>query len=140
MPDQGVDVRATQCDSRVAFHADNETHRFVSLVVTPTGENLANCEAPFTVLLEPLCKDRAVGEVWQLDEKLRWTWKFKWEFTWGDVNAEHDDAVLYRLPFRDSSSPLRCCRRARDTTFSTSSMSCSHVPPQFHSSVCPRDA
>ena len=63
--DECCKIRTEQTGDKVQFKADNRTYRPLTLVVTVSGDNIANATAPFEVILEPQDVGVGVGEVWR---------------------------------------------------------------------------
>lgn len=49
-------------------------------------------------------------QVWADSPQLAWSWKYSWKYTWNDPTAEHDDSVLYAMPFNSPQAPFKCCQ------------------------------
>ena len=112
-------------DNRILFEAYNKGDRLMTVTLTPTGDNLANCASPFEAVLQPRSSGTYLGEVWQedvvavphtspccaslLSRRQAWTYKYSFTFKYGDAHAVHDDDFLYKMPFSENTS-LRCCQ------------------------------
>ncbi len=83
----------------VILIVDNPTVSDIAVTVTPKFTNVtADVSLPATLNIPP-GKRLPVVKLLRADANRAWSYNYTWKWSFGRLNAEHDDRFFYRLPF-----------------------------------------
>ena len=77
------------------------------MVINITGENVSNTEAPIKTFIPAGAKNFEIGATERVDQSSAFSYNYKYNFTWGNNKAKHDDSVRYQIPHKSDLKVLQ---------------------------------
>lgn len=97
---KNICIKGTTYTDSVELTCENNLNSYITIRFTFKTENFS-CPSKFMVTrsISPRSSEQIFDYAIR-DNRRKHSWNYKYNYTYGDVNAKHNDRFLYRLPYK----------------------------------------